>query len=255
MFEETGELKQTSRRRGILFVPVAILAALFGILLSDPMFLGFGFVALVTFAIGLPPAKDRSKANWPSLVGIGILGVCAFALLFDNSKWEVASNLLISLGSIFVAFLVTVSFGSRLLLDLVSKRRVLRLKTNAKQYLSVAFIVVFTGMVSAAGLPKQIRFFLERSAIEKSVLEIEARCASETSHTPMFRGAPITEWKCDPGIVSFTVGTWGDIGSAGDWGFLRGTPVPSKNEGGARPPSFTHLTGSWWMWRTTKWTI
>ncbi len=252
MPEETAGLNEAPRRRGILFVPVAIIAALFGVLLSDPLFIGFGLIAVVAFAIGVPPSKDPSKTNWPALFGIGVLGLCVLALLYNSAMW-VSSDWLLPLGSVFLALLLTVAFGFRLLLDLVSKNRVSRLRTNAKQYLAIVGIFVFAMLSAKTRLPTHIRFGLERPAIEKAVRQIEARCASDNAPTPTFHGTLLTDWKCDAESVSFVVGTWSGFFGAGEWGFLRGTPTAYQKPGDARWRTFSRITGSWWMWTSTTW--
>lgn len=252
MSEEALELAKPTRRRGILFVLVAIIAALIGVLLSDPLFIGFGLVAVVAFAVGLPPSKDPSKTNRPALFGIGVLGICVLALLYNSAKW-VSSDWLLPLGCAFVAFLLTVAFGFRFLLDLVSKNRVLRLQANAKQYLAIVGIFVFAALSTKTRLPTHIWFALERPTIEKAVRQIEARCASDNAPTPTFQGKLLGDWKCDAESVSFAVGTWSEFFSAGEWGFLRGTPTAYEKPGDARGRTFSRITGSWWMWRSTTW--
>jgi hypothetical protein len=247
------------RRRGILFVPVALLVALFGLLLSDPTFTSIGLVGLLLLAIGLPPktSDDPLKSDWTGWVGVGLFWVCVALLLWCGSQWA-ESDLLIALGSYGLGALLALAFGGRFVLDVLAKQRLTRLRNNAKQYVALAVAVMSMFFSLTAGLPKQFRFIAEKPGIVRTMHEVEAKCASEAAPIPTRDGKPLAAWKCATTATSFTAGTWNDFGS-GEWGFTRSsempTAEPSDTEPQSLPTSFTKLYDGWWFWKSTTWVV
>lgn len=132
VFEGTEEAAKPRRRRGILFVPLVILVSLGGFLLAEPGFSGFGLGALVVMAIGLPPSKTLQATQKPLWVGIGIFGLCCFAVSWDRSRW-VNGDWLLVVGSSLLAALVLIGFAGRFLFDLVSKNRARRKRPTVQR--------------------------------------------------------------------------------------------------------------------------
>jgi hypothetical protein len=266
MTQEAVEVQPAKRRRGILFVPIALLLAIFGVALADAIFLAAGLVCLLIIAVGLPPAtsNDSPKPDWAGRVGVGLFCCCGALLLWGGSQW-INSDWLITLGSLGLGALLVVAFGGRFALDVLAKQRLDRLKKHAMQYVALAAAAMFLFLASFARLPAQIRFMAEKPSLDQAMREVEAKCASAAAPIPTLDGKPLVAWNCTATSTSFTSGTWSEMFTGGQWGFTRSSVMPTAGLNATETPAsasasasasaklFTKLNGEWWFWKSTTW--
>jgi hypothetical protein len=184
------------------------------------------------------PPKFRNRLNWSAVL---LLSFGCLLFVWVESQW--VGDLGLALVGIVLCGITAGFFVVRFIRDCIGfSRERDRFVKNARYFAASTLIVGITVIGVNMRFGHKTRIVLERSAIEKTLREVERKCSDPNAPLPSYAGRRV-KWECAD--RSFVYGSGSGFLEPGTWGFAS-TEILSREK--VAKPAF----GSVWFW-TEDW--